>query len=152
MIIFKCWQCGEKLEAPESLSGEQIDCPVCGEMSNIPKTLKNSTRQIDKLIQTFDNTSNVNVKKVLKMKYAVGRIILIINIILGWLLVTVSCTIFVYSLLNTGMIFSSALFFSLFIPTLIGFQLIAFSHVALSIIDTASNTGEILRLISKHKS
>ena len=37
MINFKCSQCGEKLEAPESLQGSSLKCPMCKTATKIPK-------------------------------------------------------------------------------------------------------------------
>jgi hypothetical protein len=36
MIDFKCGQCGEEMEAPQSLAGETENCPKCGKRNHIP--------------------------------------------------------------------------------------------------------------------
>ena len=36
MIKFKCKKCGEQLEAPESMKGEELICPQCGDKHIIP--------------------------------------------------------------------------------------------------------------------
>ncbi|MEX0776121.1 MAG: hypothetical protein WD042_10480 [Phycisphaeraceae bacterium] len=36
MIDFKCSQCGEGMEAPESLAGQTQECPKCGAMRRVP--------------------------------------------------------------------------------------------------------------------
>ncbi len=36
MIEFKCSQCGETMQAPESLAGETEKCPKCGALRRVP--------------------------------------------------------------------------------------------------------------------
>lgn len=36
MIRWKCRQCGEGLEAPESMAGDLIECCACGSMIRVP--------------------------------------------------------------------------------------------------------------------
>lgn len=36
MIEFKCSQCGEGMEAPQSLAGEMLECPKCGLPNRVP--------------------------------------------------------------------------------------------------------------------
>lgn len=37
MYLWECRQCGEQLEAPESLGNESIECPECGVFSRPPQ-------------------------------------------------------------------------------------------------------------------
>lgn len=43
MIHFKCSKCGEGLEAPESLVGENITCPKCNNSPQVPTRLLGKT-------------------------------------------------------------------------------------------------------------
>lgn len=36
MIQWQCSQCGENLEAPESLAGSQLECAICGTVRAVP--------------------------------------------------------------------------------------------------------------------
>jgi len=36
MITFSCSECGEKMEAPESLTGEMLQCPACRFPQKVP--------------------------------------------------------------------------------------------------------------------
>ena len=38
MIQFYCPNCGEEMEAPDSLGGETLDCPSCSNPVNIPES------------------------------------------------------------------------------------------------------------------
>jgi hypothetical protein len=36
MINFKCFECNEELEVPQSMIGEQVKCPGCGRNETVP--------------------------------------------------------------------------------------------------------------------
>ena len=59
MINFKCSQCGEKMEAPESLQGSSLKCPMCQSATKIP--LNKPSKQVprktgDILIRIWKNS------------------------------------------------------------------------------------------------
>ena len=43
MIEFKCSQCGEDMEAPQSLAGQTESCPRCGALRRVPESLDVAT-------------------------------------------------------------------------------------------------------------
>jgi len=59
MINFKCSQCAEKMEAPESLQGSSLKCPMCKTVTKIPinRPSKQITRKTGNLlIRIWDNS------------------------------------------------------------------------------------------------
>lgn len=55
MILFECSKCGEKLEAPQSLAGQSVECPQCGlhERVPTPSVVKESVEKSKKATNTF---------------------------------------------------------------------------------------------------
>ena len=43
MIRYTCPHCGEQLEAPASVSGEDVQCPRCGNRTVVPKLVARAT-------------------------------------------------------------------------------------------------------------
>lgn len=53
MIKFKCSKCGEKLEAPESLAGQALQCPKCKLHEKVPNKRKRRAKYIILWIAIF---------------------------------------------------------------------------------------------------
>ena len=45
MITWECRQCQESIEAPESLQGEPLDCPICGSGQRVPTSHPDSASE-----------------------------------------------------------------------------------------------------------
>ena len=151
MINFKCWKCGEMMEAPISLVGDKLECPNCRSVVAVPEDKKLSNtpcQQVDNMIKAFDSATDKQIRKTNTLKYGVARVVCNLNIILGWLLVFIGIIFIIFSF--AGIYTSIVAFLPGIYLLVIGLIEIMLSQVALAILDTASHSGEILRVIKRY--
>lgn len=84
MIKFNCVNCKEEMEAPQSLVGQTIKCPKCGNVTMVPESISVEPQQVQTIPQQVQIVSpKVQTIELTSKKYKGIQLVSIFGLIIG---------------------------------------------------------------------